>query len=833
MSCLIRDIINESEDFYATGVAIKWNFYIRQENEFVEIEKSGLYDITCKYNNNKLNFRNARTKITEYYNIFNTLVFSDPSDGTRLSLVVNRIYNVDIVNGKIYLEFEMHPSAQVYAFDIRKPIHSGKASISFEERSEDKLLNLIRKNLIVGQDFKIPRCIQCNGVKTLKGNVNLDAETSEADFICMDCHRIANRFFKVLLKEVLKTKGREEMSNKRASLVSLANGGKSFAIDIDDSKLQGFYDTLIVQINHLSGAIDKNSALKLLLRLLRESKQNNYQSLSNYINEVKDNLKSLSESEEGNHTKVLNKSNLSEMERIQKSIQSEHEKKTDYSKYVKENPLETEQKQGIGVPKINPDVIMQKEELKIEDSISKPPTIQSDTQEIESATVDLGNGDIDQLDVLESEVAQIIKNTNTQQDSKEKDIADTYSEETQLDELDVLESEVTQIIENTPTEPETRKAQRTDPSPETEDLDELDVLESEVAQIMDYSSGITNTAEHIPEETINKTTKNNNEKELPDITLPNVQATLREMQEVLKLQADENSTITNQEVVDKLKTLKLKLINSKNRLPQQPNAATSEIIESIDSDEDKLSPEVIERIKALEEIEKEPPETVVKERPTELEKPYIPPAPNKIKQSILSNQIPPPPPPSSLHPPKIITEPKLSEEFPSPKDSAEEETPPVQADSSASMDNSGLPSFLKPPEEESKELDKESIQEDFPEKPEESISEQKILVEKQIKEENQEDAKQRPVESSSSEVATQIASEIEDNKNFGFMDVSFKKTKELKSFNPFTNETSSGAKLKLVVNQKDSRRTTKICAFCGAVVKRTETICPGCGSPID
>jgi hypothetical protein len=78
------------------------------------------------------------------------------------------------------------------------------------------------------------------------------------------------------------------MAYQRPNLINIANIGKAFAIDMNDQKLQSFFDALIIQINYFSGAIEANAALNLLLRISRLSETNQYQDLTQYISTLRE-----------------------------------------------------------------------------------------------------------------------------------------------------------------------------------------------------------------------------------------------------------------------------------------------------------------------------------------------------------------------------------------------------------------------------------------------------------------------------------------------------------------------------------------------------------------
>jgi len=78
-------------------------------------------------------------------------------------------------------------------------------------------------------------------------------------------------------------------------------------------------------------------------------------------------------------------------------------------------------------------------------------------------------------------------------------------------------------------------------------------------------------------------------------------------------------------------------------------------------------------------------------------------------------------------------------------------------------------------------------------------------------------------------VATKVATP---SKDLGFLNVVAKsKNKEIEMI-PFSKESFSGANLQKIKKSKRVKSKTKICTFCGAVLKPGQDICPGCGSKL-
>lgn len=280
--------LKKKGDFYATGISVSWKFKIMADQDTVTIEKQGLYDIVSKYYPGPHKFKNNRSEITSYYNPFNLLTFTNPNDATTFTLSLSRVFSVDLVNQKVFIKFIMHPSNPEYAFDIKTPIHSGEALISAEEKAQLDILNLIKNNILIDDKYPMPQCEQCGGLKVINGNCTEADDVTDQDFICNYCLQVVNDYFERLTNAITEIAEPTEMIIQRPNLISIANIGKAFAIDMNDLKLQNFFDALIIQINYFSGSIEANAALNLLLRISRLSETNQYHDLNQYISTLRE-----------------------------------------------------------------------------------------------------------------------------------------------------------------------------------------------------------------------------------------------------------------------------------------------------------------------------------------------------------------------------------------------------------------------------------------------------------------------------------------------------------------------------------------------------------------
>ena len=279
---IFKNLFQNAEQFYATGVPIKWYFYLFENDQPKLYEQSGLYDIITQQGFEVKIISNPKTKINNYYNIYKTIRFTNNQNSSFFSVCTNRIISINYSNDILHLEFKIHPSITKYFFDYKLPLVSCSLDITWEKQSIQKLYDLILQDLILQNDEYKPRCELCDGLKGINGIANLDDDYDSKFLICFDCIEVANQFFDTLLKDIYSIKDWEEMLKRRSELIQLANSGKVFAININDDKLLGFYDSLIILINYLSAAIDFEGASRLLVKIQRDANKKGYKSLEEY-----------------------------------------------------------------------------------------------------------------------------------------------------------------------------------------------------------------------------------------------------------------------------------------------------------------------------------------------------------------------------------------------------------------------------------------------------------------------------------------------------------------------------------------------------------------------
>jgi hypothetical protein len=286
MSLRIESIIKNKGDFFGTGIAIQFDFDILSGDQIQTIEKKGIYDITSHFDNSIRTIQNSKTIANSYYLPYTELVFSDPTNGTTFTLPTYRITGFDIADKKGFIDFQMHGSIARYAFDINGPILKGKMIVSALEADLSKLINLIRLNIFIENQFPIPRCSHCKGLMTIKGSSAIDEDLVDDDFICADCYTTANDFTNLLLNEIDKITDPSVMLEQRPILQQFINAGRKMATDLDEKQLNHYYNILTIYLETMSGRMAIMVAVSNIEKLKAFAVQKNLTGMIDFITKM-------------------------------------------------------------------------------------------------------------------------------------------------------------------------------------------------------------------------------------------------------------------------------------------------------------------------------------------------------------------------------------------------------------------------------------------------------------------------------------------------------------------------------------------------------------------
>ena len=284
-----NDFLRDKGEINQSKIKIHWNFIYINGNEALSSEFDGFYDIKTNYNNDLNLIKNAKTLINSYYKPFHSIIFSDSDlSENNITLSLNRIIKNEIIENILHLEFKMHSSQKKFAFNIKHPILSGTAIIVAEESFILDLNKLIESNYLINNEFIVPKCKTCLGLKSIPGNVDINAEIIPESFICPDCYDVSNNFFGILQSEVIKINDPKIMVEQRSTLLNFIEMGKNHSSSLGLEQLNMFFETIFVQVEYFSGFLKLENAITQLNKMLNISEEKSFALLAKYVQSFSD-----------------------------------------------------------------------------------------------------------------------------------------------------------------------------------------------------------------------------------------------------------------------------------------------------------------------------------------------------------------------------------------------------------------------------------------------------------------------------------------------------------------------------------------------------------------
>lgn len=338
MSYTVKSLIQNKEKFNAVDVSINWNFNLISESENSSIEKEGMFNISSLHNPEPIFIPNAKTSINSYFLPFTQLIFMDSGDNSKFLLNLGRVTSFEKNEQVIEVSFKFHEANPQYGFEEDLPIISGVANISGEESIISNLEKLLRKNLFIDDEYLIPRCKECEGLKCIKGTKESIEDLVDSDFICSDCYTAAKKYCNTLIDEFEKPLNFDNLNQQRPMLMKIISKGKKNAESIMESELFRFYDVFYVFIEYLVGNFQKQETLIRLNKLSEICKKMGYKNLEDYTGVIleKVNTYKLPEQLSTNpqeNTKIEDQNNSLNNGKNEVAIVHEN---TDYSKLIEQ-----------------------------------------------------------------------------------------------------------------------------------------------------------------------------------------------------------------------------------------------------------------------------------------------------------------------------------------------------------------------------------------------------------------------------------------------------------------------------------------------------------------
>jgi hypothetical protein len=264
MSIKIGYLLNRNEKpFVANGIAMKWVFFTGDDH-INPIEKSGLYNIKSEFNSNKQIIDNGKTSIVSFYNIFNTLVFSDANEGI-FSLPLNRVTKMEMDNLNGIIEFLIHKSSTCFPFNLQDSVTSGRATFFGSVELINQLIDHVQSNIKIQNRIPIPRCKICYGVKTVKGELTAESDISRESFVCIDCLKSLNKYYNSMVKEIESIKSPEILKIQEIEFVNFIEAGKKKASILEDIQVEQLFNLLLARIQYILKDLS-NTQAKIYLK---------------------------------------------------------------------------------------------------------------------------------------------------------------------------------------------------------------------------------------------------------------------------------------------------------------------------------------------------------------------------------------------------------------------------------------------------------------------------------------------------------------------------------------------------------------------------------------
>lgn len=283
MSFPVESLIKNKVEFSAKDVPIKWSLKLISENVVNTIKKEGLFNINLEYNPKIINILNAKTEITSYIQPFSQMNFTDSENKIKFRLNLGRVINFSIMEDEIEVQFKFHEANPQFGFEINTPIASGVVNISGDEATISKLERIFRKNLFVDDEYLIPSCEKCKGLKCISGTTESIEGLTDSDFICGECYTTANNYCNLLINEFEKPLNVDNLNQQSSMLLDLIAKGKQNAKTIMESQLSHFYDVFYIFIEYVMGVFPKQETIKRLNKLNEFCKKRDYKKLKDYV----------------------------------------------------------------------------------------------------------------------------------------------------------------------------------------------------------------------------------------------------------------------------------------------------------------------------------------------------------------------------------------------------------------------------------------------------------------------------------------------------------------------------------------------------------------------
>lgn len=304
MSIKIGYLLNRNEKpFVANGVAMKWVFFTGDDH-INPIEKSGLYNIKSEFNSNKQIIDNGKTSIVSFYNIFNTLVFSDANEGI-FSLPLNRVTKMEMDNLNGIIEFLIHKSSACFPFNSQDSVTSGRATFFGSAELINQLIDHVQSNIKIQNRIPIPRCKICYGVKTVKGEITAESDISGESFVCIDCLKSLNKYYNSMVKEIESIKSPEILKMQEIEFVNFIEAGKKKASILEDIQVEQLFNLLLARIQYILKDLSNTQAKIYLKKIANYGLHSDLKILSEESQKLEDFINEQEQLRSGSHISEL------------------------------------------------------------------------------------------------------------------------------------------------------------------------------------------------------------------------------------------------------------------------------------------------------------------------------------------------------------------------------------------------------------------------------------------------------------------------------------------------------------------------------------------------